>query len=173
MASPTQWTWVWVKARSWWWTWRPGVHGVAKSLTQLSDWTELNWAANTFSFTFCRLSWAVFHQAGYLAWGSQPWCLLAVGKDQVLTIDEQEEGFQDGGCPSVFIQRSSQMRLLLVCSSPGQAAATPSLWRSAGGSDPCCHQITTFALGLHVHEILCAFTSHGRRSLVRCSLWGR
>ena len=45
MASPTQWTWVWVNSRIWWWTGRPGraaVHGVAKSQTQLSDWTELN-----------------------------------------------------------------------------------------------------------------------------------
>ena len=23
--------------------WRAGIHGVAKSQTQLSDWTELNW----------------------------------------------------------------------------------------------------------------------------------
>ena len=42
MASPTQWTWVWVNSRSWWWTGRPTVHGVAKSWTQLSDWTEWN-----------------------------------------------------------------------------------------------------------------------------------
>ena len=31
---------------SWWWTGRPGVaviHGVAKSRTRLSDWTEVNW----------------------------------------------------------------------------------------------------------------------------------
>jgi hypothetical protein len=41
MASPTQWTWVWanleiVKDREAWCT---SVHGVAKSWTQLSDWT--------------------------------------------------------------------------------------------------------------------------------------
>ena len=45
MASQTQWTWVWVDSKSWWWTGRPGgavVHGVTKSLTRLSDWTELN-----------------------------------------------------------------------------------------------------------------------------------
>ena len=50
MASPTRWTWVWVNSRSWWWTERPGVlwlmgsravtHGVTKSWTRLSDWTE-------------------------------------------------------------------------------------------------------------------------------------
>ena len=37
---------VWVNSRIWWWTGRPGVqqavHGVAKSWTRLSDWTELN-----------------------------------------------------------------------------------------------------------------------------------
>ena len=43
MASPTWWTWVWVNSGSWCWTGRPGIlrHGVAKSQTQLSDWTEL------------------------------------------------------------------------------------------------------------------------------------
>ena len=43
MASLTQWTWVWVNCGSWWWTGKPGAvaHGVAKSQTRLSDWTEL------------------------------------------------------------------------------------------------------------------------------------
>ena len=47
MASPTRWTWVWVNSGRWWWTGRPGVlqHGVPKSRTRLSDWTELNWTA--------------------------------------------------------------------------------------------------------------------------------
>ena len=43
MASLTQWTWVWVDSRSWWWTGRPGMlwfHGVTKSWTLLSDWTQ-------------------------------------------------------------------------------------------------------------------------------------
>ena len=45
MASLTQWTWVWVSSGSCWWdreAWRTAVHGVAKSRTRLSDWTELN-----------------------------------------------------------------------------------------------------------------------------------
>ena len=47
MASVTQWTWVWVNSGSWWWTGKPAaVHGVAKSWTRLSDWTELNWWLN-------------------------------------------------------------------------------------------------------------------------------
>ena len=41
MASPTQWTWVWVNSGTWQWTGRPAVHGVTKSRTRLSDWTEL------------------------------------------------------------------------------------------------------------------------------------
>ena len=44
MASLTRWAWVWVNSGSWWWTGRPGmlqfIHGVAKSRTRLSDWTE-------------------------------------------------------------------------------------------------------------------------------------
>ena len=47
MTSSTWWAWVWVCSRSWWWTGKPGVlqsvHGVTKSQTWLSDWTELNW----------------------------------------------------------------------------------------------------------------------------------
>ena len=41
MASPTQGTWVWVSSGSWWW--HASVHGVAKSQTRLSHWTELKW----------------------------------------------------------------------------------------------------------------------------------
>ena len=50
MASLTQWTWVWVDSSSWWWTgaWRAVVHGVAKSWTWLSDWTELNWFSDVY-----------------------------------------------------------------------------------------------------------------------------
>ena len=44
-ASPSQWTWVWeiweiVKDRE---AWCAAVHGIAKSRTQLRDWTELNY----------------------------------------------------------------------------------------------------------------------------------
>ena len=42
MASPTQWTWVWVNSGSWAReAWHAAIHGVAKSRTRLSDWTEL------------------------------------------------------------------------------------------------------------------------------------
>ena len=46
-SSPTQWTWVWVNSRSWWWTQRTGVLQSmrSQSQTQLSNWTELNWAS--------------------------------------------------------------------------------------------------------------------------------
>ena len=36
---------VWINSGSLWWreVWRAAIHGVAKSRTRLSDWTELNW----------------------------------------------------------------------------------------------------------------------------------
>ena len=48
MASPTRWTWVWelqelVMDRE---AWYAAVHGVAKSRTQLSDRTKLNWSTS-------------------------------------------------------------------------------------------------------------------------------
>ena len=43
VASRTWGTWIWASSGSCWWTGKPAVHGVAKSWTQLSDWTGLNW----------------------------------------------------------------------------------------------------------------------------------
>ena len=44
MASATRWTWVWAGSECWWWTEKPhvlhAVHGVTKSRTRLSDWTD-------------------------------------------------------------------------------------------------------------------------------------
>ena len=45
MASQTRWTWVWVNSGSLVMdreAWRAAIHGVAKSRTWLSNWTELN-----------------------------------------------------------------------------------------------------------------------------------
>ena len=45
-ASPTRWTWVWASSGSWFpgdrEAWGAAVHGVTKSRTWLSNWTELN-----------------------------------------------------------------------------------------------------------------------------------
>ena len=66
MASQTQWTWVWVDSRSWCWTGKPGVlrFMVAKSLTLLSDWTELN------SIIVWKLPWTE-EPGGLQSMGSQ------------------------------------------------------------------------------------------------------
>ena len=45
MASPTWWTWVWASSEELvmdWEAWHAAVHGVTKSQTWLSNWTELN-----------------------------------------------------------------------------------------------------------------------------------
>ena len=46
MASPTRLTWIWASSGSWCWmdreAWHAAVHGVTKSQTWLSNWTELN-----------------------------------------------------------------------------------------------------------------------------------
>ena len=42
-------------------TWGPAIHGVTKSRTRLSDWTELNWIIKRLSgiFPFCHARWVV------------------------------------------------------------------------------------------------------------------
>ena len=58
MASLTWWTWIWVNSGSWWWTGRPVHHGVAKSQTRLSDWTELNWEpVESIKICYCYVRW--------------------------------------------------------------------------------------------------------------------
>ena len=65
MASPVQWTWIWTSSGSWWWTGKPSVlhtvHGVAKSQTQLSNWTD----------------WTDIYYGGYREVKSQPWCQIS------------------------------------------------------------------------------------------------
>ena len=43
ITAPTQWTWVWASSGRWWRkdreAWRAAVHGIAKSQTQLGNWT--------------------------------------------------------------------------------------------------------------------------------------
>ena len=54
ISSPTQWIWVWVNSGSLVMdreAWHATVHGVTKSRTRLSDWTELNLIA--------RLPWCL------------------------------------------------------------------------------------------------------------------
>ena len=51
----TQWTWVWVDSWSWWWTGRPGMlqfMGSQKVGHDLSDWTELKIARDSFLFVW-------------------------------------------------------------------------------------------------------------------------
>ena len=82
MASPTQWTWVWVNSTSWVMdreAWRAEVHGVAKSRTRLSDWTELNKHVLLFNWgnTFC-IYWGAYRflanwKLGILLAGNWTW----------------------------------------------------------------------------------------------------
>ena len=71
MASLTRWTWVWVNSgrelvmdRE---AWRAEIHGVAKSRTRLSDWTELNWSL-----------WCHLHIWGYWYFSRQSWFQLVL-----------------------------------------------------------------------------------------------
>ena len=74
MASLTQWTWVWASSGSWWWTGRPGmaaVHGAAKNLSWLSDWTELkSFSLQYFTVLIITLytCFIRFHPNNFLFW---------------------------------------------------------------------------------------------------------
>ena len=66
MASLTPGTWVWVNSGSWWWTGKPGmlqVHGVTKSWTWLSNWTELIsvWSSLHSCWVRGKIYWRILH----------------------------------------------------------------------------------------------------------------
>ena len=72
--------------------WRAAIHGVAKSRTQLSDWTELNWfIRNTwFVFRFCKaysfkVCWTCYNIASVLPmfWVFVCFCFLFLAKTHV------------------------------------------------------------------------------------------
>ena len=44
--------------------WHAAIHGVAKSRTQLSNWTELNWRIG--SMTFMRIAWQDFQKRSWI-----------------------------------------------------------------------------------------------------------
>ena len=47
--------------------WRAAIHGVAKSRTWLSDWTELNWSANCFLLFYpLKFLTVTFHEAAII-----------------------------------------------------------------------------------------------------------
>ena len=61
--SPTRWTWVLSKLRALlmeWEAWCTAIHGVAKSRTRPSDWTELNWKRNISFFGFSFFSFSPY-----------------------------------------------------------------------------------------------------------------
>ena len=51
--------------------WRAAVHGVAKSRTWLSDWTELNWKSNFISVWFMTGAYPRCFQANSACWKEQ------------------------------------------------------------------------------------------------------
>ena len=91
MASPTRWTWVWVNSGSWWWTGRPGMLRFmgSQSRTQLSNWTELNWAEGIWSLHFFPPLLMYHHHSLkktnniFILWGKQFPLQKASGKDLI------------------------------------------------------------------------------------------
>ena len=85
MASPTQWTWVWVVSRNWWRTGRSGVlsfMGIAKSRTQLSNWTEPT-----------RVFWPGEFHGLYSPWGCEESYWLSEFHSHFFILDSLHEWF--------------------------------------------------------------------------------
>ena len=87
MASPTQWTWVWASSGSWWWmvreAWQTAVHRIAKSQTQLSNWTD--WLlTNSLAVQWLGLSTFTAEDPGLIPdWGTGFWKPHSAGKKRI------------------------------------------------------------------------------------------
>ena len=71
-------------SESWWWTgkpWRATVHGVAKSQTRLSDWTELKApGVSEILLPFVKLSQCSFFNALHIYWQPSPKTKVLIAK---------------------------------------------------------------------------------------------
>ena len=48
--------------------WHAAGHGVAKSRTRLSDWTELHWSPQIMPWNFCGAEFSKQYTSGYISW---------------------------------------------------------------------------------------------------------
>ena len=84
--------WEVVKDRK---AWHAAVHGVAKSWTQLSDWTELNWTLKVLHSNYCTeagvcLSYSFWSHFVTLV-STAPWGNSSTSLNPKLTIDGESE----------------------------------------------------------------------------------
>ena len=99
MASPTQWTWVWVNSgdmvmdRE---AWRAAIHGIARSRTQLSYWTELMGTKTNFGYYFLNLPGdplPVLYKGKLLVWQEMLYILYlwadSIARQLILLLSER------------------------------------------------------------------------------------
>ena len=94
VASRTQWTWLWVNSgglvmdRE---AWHAAVHGVTKSWTGLSNWTELSWAERLLIKWLTSEKWGTRSKLRWLLLYSSQW-----GSSTLRDITSQTESLADG-----------------------------------------------------------------------------
>ena len=188
---PTWWTWVWVNSGSRWWTGKPGMLQSLGSQRVRHDWeTELNWRSG-------QVSWLLWYLAGVTDFESdrmkKDQKLSEIHKILEIVISHIYKVLHTFWWRLSLVSTSYKQHLHWVSQYTMAPHSSTFAWKISWAEEPGRLQslgslrvghdwATSLSLFSFMHwrslkwqptPVFLPGESHGRRSLVGCSPWGR